>query len=96
MTTAHVHSLTQGEIARSANSAKSAAANKAMTVVKAVQRMMIGTGLIGWLKQAIRSHRSRQQLANLDARLLRDIGLTEAQRYAELAKPFWKTQRLER
>lgn len=33
---------------------------------------------------------SRRQLARLDARLLADAGISEAQRYQELSKPFWR------
>lgn len=33
---------------------------------------------------------SRHQLARLDTRLLADAGISEAQRYAELSKPFWR------
>lgn len=33
---------------------------------------------------------SRGQLARLDARLLADAGISEAQRQAELSKPFWR------
>lgn len=33
---------------------------------------------------------SRRTLARLDQRLLRDCGITEAERQAELAKPFWR------
>ena len=33
---------------------------------------------------------SRHQLARLDARLLADAGISEAQRCAELSKPFWR------
>ena len=33
---------------------------------------------------------SRHQLARLDSRLLADAGISEAQRYAELSKPFWR------
>ncbi|MHC6223283.1 DUF1127 domain-containing protein [Pseudomonas sp. X10] len=33
---------------------------------------------------------SRRQLARLDARLLADAGISEAQRYEELSKPFWR------
>jgi uncharacterized protein YjiS (DUF1127 family) len=33
--------------------------------------------------------RQRADLADLDARLLRDIGLTRAEVIAECAKPFW-------
>ena len=30
------------------------------------------------------------QLARLDSRLLADAGISEAQRYEELSKPFWR------
>ncbi|MDH0338167.1 hypothetical protein A7D27_24365 [Pseudomonas sp. 1D4] len=33
---------------------------------------------------------SRRQLAMLDARLLADAGISEAQREMELNKPFWR------
>lgn len=33
---------------------------------------------------------SRHQLARLDARLLADAGISEAQRYEELSKSFWR------
>lgn len=33
---------------------------------------------------------SRRQLARLDGRLLADAGISEAQRYEELSKPFWR------
>ncbi|WP_416421763.1 DUF1127 domain-containing protein [Pseudomonas sp. App30] len=33
---------------------------------------------------------SRHQLARLDARLLADAGISEAQRCEELSKPFWR------
>ncbi|WP_324288941.1 DUF1127 domain-containing protein [Pseudomonas sp. SL4(2022)] len=32
----------------------------------------------------------RRQLTRLDSRQLADAGITEAQRQAELAKPFWR------
>lgn len=39
---------------------------------------------------AIERHRSRQGLQHLDSRLLRDIGLTEAEARREQRKPIWK------
>ncbi|MDO9617504.1 MAG: DUF1127 domain-containing protein [Pseudomonas sp.] len=42
--------------------------------------------LCGWQ----RNMRTRSQLARLDSRQLADAGITEAQRQAELAKPFWR------
>lgn len=35
-------------------------------------------------------NRSRRQLAEMPAYLLRDIGLNEADRYQETCKPFWR------
>ncbi len=32
----------------------------------------------------------RKNLAKMDARLLKDIGLTESDRLQEISKPFWK------
>lgn len=37
-----------------------------------------------------RNLRTRAQLARLDARQLSDSGISEAQRQAELDKPFWR------
>lgn len=42
--------------------------------------------LLTWQRRLI----SRRQLARLDARLLADAGISEAQRHAELSKPFWR------
>ncbi|ODC03471.1 hypothetical protein BFW38_07845 [Terasakiispira papahanaumokuakeensis] len=39
---------------------------------------------------ALERHHSRQMLRHLDARLLRDIGLTEADAQREVSKPIWK------
>lgn len=42
--------------------------------------------LLMWQRRIV----SRRQLARLDARLLADAGISEAQRHAELSKPFWR------
>ncbi|WP_339525040.1 DUF1127 domain-containing protein [Pseudomonas sp. EA_35y_Pfl2_R111] len=42
--------------------------------------------LCGWRRKL----RTRRQLARLDSRQLADAGITEAQRQAELARPFWR------
>jgi uncharacterized protein YjiS (DUF1127 family) len=44
------------------------------------------TSVLQWQRRVI----SRRQLARLDSRLLADAGISEAQRYAELSKPFWR------
>ena len=46
--------------------------------------------LRGWLRVAWQRHRSRQLLACMDARALRDIGLTYADAEEEANKPFWR------
>jgi len=35
-------------------------------------------------------HKTRQQLARTDPEYLRDVGISEAQRFVEVNKPFWK------
>ncbi len=55
--------------------------------VSFVDLLVAGLGLAGfWADRA----RQRQHLAGLDARLLRDIGVSPADARAERAKPFWK------
>jgi uncharacterized protein YjiS (DUF1127 family) len=49
-------------------------------------RARVGRTFTAWRNR----HRQRAALAQLDARLLRDIGLTRADVVAECAKPFWK------
>lgn len=34
--------------------------------------------------------KGRRDLARLDTKMLKDIGLTEADRYNEINKPFWR------
>lgn len=48
--------------------------------------LRIFTTLMQWKRRVV----SRRQLAQLDARLLADAGISEAQRHAELNKPFWR------
>lgn len=43
-----------------------------------------------WLRTAWRRYRSRQQIAHLNAAMLRDIGVTYAEAEAEANKPFWR------
>lgn len=87
MTTAPVHSLTHGGIIRSAKSIIAGPAK----VMSRMQRVIMAFSFTGLLMVMYRNHRSRAQLARLDARLLADIGLSESQRQAELRKPFWKS-----
>jgi len=46
--------------------------------------------LIKTIKFWIERSRQRKHLANLDSRMLKDIGITRTEANAELAKPFWR------
>jgi uncharacterized protein YjiS (DUF1127 family) len=56
------------------------------TNVSSALPLRIFSSLLQWRRRAV----SRSQLARLDARLLADAGISEAQRQAELSKPFWR------
>lgn len=47
-------------------------------------------GLLATLGLWLHRSRSRRQLSELPAYLLKDIGLNEAERYQEVSKPFWQ------
>jgi len=53
---------------------------------KAALPLRIVANLVLWQRRMS----SRHQLARLDPRLLADAGISEAQRFAELSKPFWR------
>jgi uncharacterized protein YjiS (DUF1127 family) len=48
------------------------------------------TRLLLWCARCLARSRQRQALAQLDDRLLRDIGKTRQEAIAEATKPFWK------
>ena len=48
------------------------------------------TAIGRWCRDCGRRHRQRHFLAQLDDRGLRDIGITRADAFAELDKPFWR------
>lgn len=47
-------------------------------------------GVLASLRSWRRRYAERRQLASLDARTLRDIGITRADAQHEAAKPFWR------
>ncbi len=58
---------------------------------------MAGTKAISYLTRFKKQYQlwqfraeGRRNLAKMDARLLKDIGLTESDRLREISKPFWK------
>lgn len=53
-------------------------------------RTIWGTSLLRWCAQCSVRSRQRHALAQLDDRLLKDIGVTRRQALAEAGKPFWK------
>ncbi len=46
--------------------------------------------LLGWFAGALQRSRGRGSLAELDDRLLRDIGVSRAEALRESGKPFWR------
>jgi len=53
--------------------------------------------IFGWVADTLalietwqRRQRASAQLARVDARVLRDAGISDAQRFVELNKPFWR------
>ena len=61
--------------------------NESNTVnTKASMPLRVLANLMLWQRRIS----SRHQLARLDSRLLDDAGISEAQRYEELSKPFWR------
>ncbi|NIR28247.1 MAG: DUF1127 domain-containing protein [Gammaproteobacteria bacterium] len=46
--------------------------------------------LLRWLLDGMERARQRRELAQLDDRMLRDMGLTRSQARAEARKPFWR------
>lgn len=47
-------------------------------------------GLLAWLGRTMLRSRGRSSLAELDDRLLRDIGVSRAEARRESNKPFWR------
>lgn len=90
-TTATAHSLTRGRMTSPVKPAMAKTATLTTAAVR-LQRMVMSASFLQWLMRLHRTYRSRQQLAELSQHLLADIGLSEAQRQAELRKPFWKSQ----
>jgi uncharacterized protein YjiS (DUF1127 family) len=54
------------------------------------RRLGWGLRFLRWCAWCSARSRQRQALAELDDRLLRDIGKTRPEAMAEAAKPFWK------
>jgi uncharacterized protein YjiS (DUF1127 family) len=59
------------------------------TVAPAARRSPGRASPLAWLRNRLALRRQRLQLAELDARQLRDIGLTAEQARAEAKRPIW-------
>ncbi|MCP4472841.1 MAG: hypothetical protein GY815_19550 [Gammaproteobacteria bacterium] len=46
------------------------------------------TAMVAAVENSRRRHQASMQLAHVDARILRDAGISEAQRFLEVNKPF--------
>lgn len=55
----------------------------------AIPRPLLASRKSGWLQRLVSLPRQRRALARLDARLLKDVGITRAQAEAEAARPIW-------
>jgi uncharacterized protein YjiS (DUF1127 family) len=53
-------------------------------------RTIWGTLFLRWCARCSARSRQRRALAQIDDRLLNDIGVTRQQAIGEAAKPFWK------
>ena len=52
---------------------------------------------IGWWSRIVvtvdtwnRRHKTRRQFASVEHRILRDVGISQADRFIEINKPFWE------
>jgi uncharacterized protein YjiS (DUF1127 family) len=50
----------------------------------------VGLSVVAVLREWCRRSRERTQLASLDDRMLRDIGVTRGEVLSEINKPFWR------
>ena len=64
------------------------------TVVDARRKALRLVDLFNRLAETVgtwrRRYRERQQLANVDPRILKDCGISESARFIEVNKPFWE------
>ncbi len=58
------------------------------SAVDAIEKSIVklAASLRRWYRRSVQ----RRRLAGLPIRLLEDMGITEAQRFEEISKPFWR------
>lgn len=59
------------------------------TLARALPRARTPRSIARWLRGALSLRRQRSRLADLDDRILRDIGITRAEAEAEANRPVW-------
>ncbi|WP_116473318.1 DUF1127 domain-containing protein [Zobellella maritima] len=61
-----------------------------VTFTHTSRRQQNKAGVLAKINTWLQRNRSRRELAELPAYLLKDIGLHESDRYREISKPFWQ------
>ena len=61
-----------------------AAPSAASTMIQPLRRLLVAIDT--WRLR----HRNSMQCARVETRILRDLGISEAQRFIEVNKPFWE------
>ncbi|TCS64779.1 DUF1127 domain-containing protein [Varunaivibrio sulfuroxidans] len=56
----------------------------------ALKSAAVLTSLVKTVNTWVKRHQGREALLHLDDRMLADIGLTRADAYMEVRKPFWR------
>jgi uncharacterized protein YjiS (DUF1127 family) len=71
--------------------------NRGQAFTKCTVNCLPANGIIERIKDMARTleswrlrHKTRMQFANVEARILRDVGISEGQRFIEVNKPFWE------
>jgi uncharacterized protein YjiS (DUF1127 family) len=54
------------------------------------QFRFVAAQMLDWVKRCVERARQRHALAELDDRLLQDVGLSRADVTSEVEKPFWQ------
>jgi uncharacterized protein YjiS (DUF1127 family) len=57
---------------------------------RGVSRRAVCDGVVGWVRAAVARWQQRRLLEELDARMLRDIGVSRSEALAEANKPWWR------
>jgi len=61
----------------------------AYSATSVAARPSFGTGMVAFLVASAKRMKQRQELAELDERMLKDCGISKADQVREAGKPFW-------